>query len=59
MQPDPRGGTPILEDQDALIDPWHHPYQYDQSGAKNGGRRPDIWAVTPEGVQIGNWPTGQ
>jgi hypothetical protein len=39
-----------------LIDPWGRPYQYDPSGPKNEGKRPDIWAVTPSGEVIRNWP---
>jgi len=49
-------GPPILEDRDALVDPWQSHYQYDQSGPMNGGRRPDIYAVDPkDGTKIGNW----
>ncbi len=39
-----------------LLDPWGNPYQYDPNGTKNGGRRPDIWAVNPDNKLIGNWP---
>lgn len=39
-----------------LLDPWGNPYQYDPNGTKNGGRRPDIWAVNPDKKLIGNWP---
>lgn len=39
-----------------LLDPWGNPYQYDPKGNKNGGKQPDIWAVTPDKRQIGNWP---
>ena len=37
-------------------DPWKKPYQYDPSGPRNNGRRPDIWTVAPDGLEIGNWP---
>jgi general secretion pathway protein G len=49
-------GGPYLETQDALIDPWGRKYQYDASGAHNGGLKPDIWTTAP-GTQemIGNW----
>jgi general secretion pathway protein G len=53
-------GTPILEDPDALRDPWGQQYQYDPSGPMNGGRRPDIWAVDPkDGTKCGNWAENQ
>ena len=45
-------GQAILEDQDALRDPWGGTYQYDPSGPRNGGRRPDIWAVDPKDGEI-------
>src|SRR4051812_10591395 len=32
---------------DGLKDPWKHEYQYDPTGRKNKGNRPDIWTVTP------------
>jgi general secretion pathway protein G len=49
-------GSPILEDQDALKDPWGGQFQYDPSGPMNGGRRPDIWATDPkDGTKCGNW----
>jgi type II secretory pathway pseudopilin PulG len=58
LQQDTRGG-PYLEDQDALIDPWGQAYQYDRSGSKNNGKRPDIWTVLPDGTMVGNWPNSQ
>jgi hypothetical protein len=45
-----------LDSKDALIDPWGQPYQYDAKGPRNNGVKPDIWTVTPAGVEIGNWP---
>jgi type II secretory pathway pseudopilin PulG len=57
LQRDAKGKGPYLEDADALKDPWDQPYQYDRTGSNNGGRRPDIWAVAPDGTKIGNWPT--
>jgi hypothetical protein len=39
-----------------LMDPWGNPYRYDPKGKRNGGKRPDIWAVTPDKTEIGNWP---
>lgn len=41
-----------------LRDPWKHEYQYDPTGRKNKGERPDIWTVTPAREVIGNWPAG-
>lgn len=38
------------------LDPWGKPYLYDANGKRNGGKRPDIWAVTPDKKLIGNWP---
>lgn len=52
-------GGPYLESADALTDPWGHPYQYDASGPKNNGTKPDIWTVVPNSnpqKKVGNWP---
>lgn len=49
-------GGPYLEGPDALIDPWGRRYQYDPKGPRNNGAKPDIWTVTPQGIEIGNWP---
>lgn len=54
LQP-PEGGKPYLDNADFIRDPWSQPYKYDPNGANNGGLRPDIWTVTPEGKTIGNW----
>ena len=48
-------GPPILEDADALKDPWGNIYQYDPAGSMHNGMRPDIWAVAPDGTKVGNW----
>src|SRR5437867_223568 len=40
---------------DAIIDPWGKEFQYDVAGKRNDGKTPDIWAVTPSKVTIGNW----
>ena len=50
------GIPPFLESKDALLDPWKQPFQYNPEGPKNGGLRPDIWTVTPDKEEIGNWP---
>ncbi len=52
-------GPPTLLDRDEIIDPWGRPYRYDPKGPKNNGIKPDIWTVTPDGVEIGNWPTAR
>jgi hypothetical protein len=41
--------------QNPLIDPWGNEYQYDPKGKRNGGKKPDVWTITPEGVEIDNW----
>src|SRR5262249_39233874 len=51
----PRGGKPYLNSPDNILDPWGKPYQYDPSGPNNGGLKPDIWTVTPDNEQVGNW----
>lgn len=57
-QPDGKGG-PYLEDVSALVDPWGRAYKYDPSGSRNGGMKPDIWAIAPDGATIGNWAGSQ
>ena len=49
-----RGG-PYLKNQDAIIDPWGREFQYNMQGPRNDGIVPDIWCVTPDGQEIGNW----
>jgi hypothetical protein len=59
-QRDPaNGNAPYLDNADALLDPWAHPYQYDPSGQKNNNTKPDIWTVVQKSnpqKMIGNWP---
>ena len=50
------GGKTTYAQPEDLEDPWGQPYRYDADGPKNDGHRPDIWAVTPGGETIGNWP---
>jgi general secretion pathway protein G len=57
VQP-PTGGKPYIE-QEGLMDPWGKQYQYDPSGGRNQGLKPDVWTTTPDGQTIGNWPGGQ
>jgi general secretion pathway protein G len=35
------------------VDPWGQSYQYRYPGQH--GDKPDVWTVSPNGVQIGNW----
>src|SRR5687768_612621 len=53
LDPSVKGG-PYLEEVSALVDPWGQEYKYDKGGQKNGGRRPDIWTIAPDGEEIGN-----
>jgi hypothetical protein len=45
-----------IEPGKLLKDPWGNDYEYDRKGPKNGGKKPDIWLVTPDKQKIGNWP---
>jgi hypothetical protein len=58
VAPQPAGGKPLILTED-LIDSWGQPYQYDPTRPRNGGMRPDIWAQSPRGRVIGNWPSGR
>jgi hypothetical protein len=40
----------------ALLDPWDKEYRYDPAGKRNDGKKPDIWAVSPDKKTVGNWP---
>lgn len=51
---DATGKGPYLKNQDALIDPWGNPYQYNAAGSFNNGTQPDIWSESQYG-KIGNW----
>ena len=48
------GKAAFVERAKDMQDPWTKPYQYKQPGDHNPGSF-DLWAVTPEGKQIGNW----
>jgi general secretion pathway protein G len=53
----PNGDAPIVEVK-ALQDPWGQAYQYDPSGARHNGLKPDIWTTNPtNGATIANWVT--
>jgi hypothetical protein len=49
------GEKPFLK-RESLIDPWKKPYQYEATGPKNDGKKPDVWTVTPDKKTLGNWP---
>ena len=36
-------------------DPWGNRIQYDPTGPRNDGVKPDIWTTNPSGKIIGNW----
>jgi len=56
LQP-PDGGKPYLQGgAESITDPWGKQFQYDASGGRNGGQKPDVWTTNKEGVMIGNWP---
>jgi general secretion pathway protein G len=56
----PDNGKPYVESDDDLRDPWGRYYQYDQSGGRNGGVKPDIWCRSPDSNKdIGNFPGGK
>jgi hypothetical protein len=40
---------------ESLIDPWGLLCQYDPTGPKNKGAKPDVWTVAPDKTVIGNW----
>lgn len=43
---------------ETLLDPWERQFQYDKSGPKNKGKRPDLWTTPPKSKEpIGNWQT--
>jgi len=57
LSKDELGNPPILENQDALKDPWGHVFQYDKNGTNNQGLYPDISTTAPDGTKVGNWST--
>jgi general secretion pathway protein G len=59
LQKTSEGFGPFLESEEALLDPWERPYQYNAAGPRNNGMQPDIWTTDPgSGQEIGNWPKG-
>lgn len=53
----PQDGTAPLLKQGAVINPWGQPYQTSlpNPGPRNNNQRPDVFTVTPNGREIGNW----
>jgi general secretion pathway protein G len=54
VQP-PDNGRPFLDSPDNIMDPWGREYQYNPAGPNSGGNKPDVWTITPDNQQIGNW----
>lgn len=50
------GGAAIINNSDALIDPWGNPYQYNPNAQnpETGDLQPEIWTTSPDGVRISN-----
>jgi len=53
-QPSATGGAMVPADK--LRDPWGKVYQFDPTGAMNGGNKADVFTVSPKGQRIGNFP---
>jgi hypothetical protein len=51
----PPDGPPFV-DSGALLDQWGRPYQYDSTGPRNQGKKPDIGTTGSDGELLGNWP---
>ncbi len=47
---------PYLDADQIPLDPWNNMYQYASPGMHHPDSY-DIWTVSPEGVEIGNWTT--
>jgi uncharacterized protein (TIGR03067 family) len=45
----------IVDPKAVPRDPWGKEYRYDSKGPRSGGKRPDIWVVTPDKLEIGSW----
>jgi len=43
--------------RDVPLDPWDHPYHY--SPQSQHGCKFDVWTVSPEGQEIGNWSSDE
>ena len=53
--PDPEKWAGPYLSKEVPADPWTRPYQYNPAGQHNGAGRPDVWCVSPENQEIGNW----
>jgi general secretion pathway protein G len=53
-QPQPDGSGAFFGPE-KLLDPWNKPFQYDPSGPRNQGNKPDVWTTNPRGMIIGNF----
>jgi general secretion pathway protein G len=51
--PEGKWDGPYLQ-RDIPPDPWNHPYQYQMPGQHNPDSF-DVWTVSPDGQEIGNW----
>jgi RNA polymerase sigma factor (sigma-70 family) len=45
----------FLDPKAVLRDPWGKDFRYDPKGPRSGGKSPDIWVVTPDGLEVGSW----
>ena len=55
--PPTKWSGPYLKAAMIPADPWGNYYQYSCPGMHNPSSF-DIWTVTPDGFEIGNWPEG-
>ncbi|MGO9108284.1 MAG: type II secretion system major pseudopilin GspG [Thermoguttaceae bacterium] len=53
--PDPEKWAGPYLSKEVPADPWDKPYQYLAGGGHNGTGKPDVWTVSPENKEIGNW----
>ena len=54
LQDSTKWAGPYLNKGTLPLDPWSKPYQYSYPGQHNTDR-PDVWTVSPDGREIGNW----
>jgi general secretion pathway protein G len=53
----PDGSKSYLDSEEALMDPWQQPYQYQIPGTHNLSGAPDVWSNGPPGENkpVGSW----
>jgi prepilin-type N-terminal cleavage/methylation domain-containing protein len=52
----PRGNEKALLERKLSVDPWGQAWHIDVSGnTHHEGQKPDVWAVSPDGIECGNW----